>query len=56
MHRLDVYRAKKTFFSHLPPANNCQPRQNPLELPSAWQVLRGATAPNPTYFPRRRNE
>ena len=27
---------------------NCQPWQNSSELPSAWQVLRRATAPNPS--------
>jgi len=34
---LDVYWAETTFFSHLPTANDCQSRQNPLE--SAWRVL-----------------
>jgi len=40
-------RSKKNILFSL--ATNCQPWQNPFELPSAWQVLCGATAPNPTH-------
>jgi len=45
--RLVAMRAKIGLFSFASPANNCQPRQNPSELPPAWQIPHGTlTAPN----------
>jgi len=39
----------RPFSSFASSANNCQPRQNPTELPPAWQVPREATATNATW-------
>ena len=41
------------FFFICSSANNCQPRQNPSELPPAWQAPRGAIATNATARGRR---